>query len=264
MTGPMKRQLSLLSKLDQSLERLLRRKLPPHFTACWLQALIIVILGSFTLMSCAPRYDDNSQMVVSVADQRMLLIQNGQAVKTYPISTSKYGLGSATGSNKTPTGRMKVARKIGDGARPGTVFKSRKPTGEILRPNAPGRDPIVSRILWLTGTEPHNRNTYRRYIYIHGTPQEQALGQAASYGCIRMASRDVIDLYQRIGVGAEVLVTTSPLPKPKPQEIPTQPMPSTPPNTQLAGNHHNGPVNDERIEQNSRRTAGKPAGRSGI
>jgi lipoprotein-anchoring transpeptidase ErfK/SrfK len=86
------------------------------------------------------------------------------------------------------------------------VFKSRRPTGEILKPNAPGRDPIVSRILWLHGKEWQNRNTFRRCIYIHGTPEEWRLGTPASYGCIRMSSNDVIDLYKRIGVGAEVQV----------------------------------------------------------
>jgi lipoprotein-anchoring transpeptidase ErfK/SrfK len=84
------------------------------------------------------------------------------------------------------------------------VFKSRRPTGEVLPPNAPGRDPIVSRILWLQGTEYANRNAYRRFIYIHGTPEEWRVGSPASFGCIRMKSNDVIDLYSRVGVGAEI------------------------------------------------------------
>ena len=88
----------------------------------------------------------------------------------------------------------------------GAVFKSRRRTGEILRPNAPGRDPIVSRILWLRGKERQNRNTFARYIYIHGTPEERRIGKPVSYGCIRMKSRDVIDLYRRVGVGAEVRI----------------------------------------------------------
>jgi len=86
------------------------------------------------------------------------------------------------------------------------VFKSRRPTGEVLKPNAPGRDPIVSRILWLKGTDYHNRNTFGRCIYIHGTPEEYRLGSPASYGCIRMGMRDVCDLYRRVGEGAEVRV----------------------------------------------------------
>ncbi len=101
---------------------------------------------------------------------------------------------------------MKVAKKIGNGAPAGAVFKSRRPTGEVLRPNAPGRDPIVSRILWLTGTETNNRNAFRRYIYIHGTPEQRRLGSPASYGCIRMGCEDVVDLYNRVGTGADVHV----------------------------------------------------------
>jgi lipoprotein-anchoring transpeptidase ErfK/SrfK len=136
----------------------------------------------------------------------MMVVKDGIAVKSYPVSTSKYGLGDKPGSRRTPLGTMKIARKIGSGAPSGAVFKSRRRTGEVLRPNAPGRDPIVSRILWLQGTQYKNRNAYRRYIYIHGTPEEWRVGSPASYGCIRMKSRDVIDLYQRVGVGAEVRI----------------------------------------------------------
>jgi len=101
---------------------------------------------------------------------------------------------------------MKVAKKIGNGEPAGAVFKSRRPTGEVLAPNAPGRDPIVSRILWLTGTQSANRNAFRRYIYIHGTPEMYRLGTPASYGCIRMGTKDVVDLYNRVGTGAEIYV----------------------------------------------------------
>ncbi|MCB1131227.1 MAG: L,D-transpeptidase [Verrucomicrobiae bacterium] len=145
-------------------------------------------------------------MIVSVRDQKMLLVRDGEPVKSYRISTSKFGLGDRPGSNCTPTGRMQVARKIGDNAPLGAVFKGRRRTGEVIRPNAPGRDPVVTRILWLKGTEPRNRNSYRRAIYIHGTPEERRLGNPASYGCIRMSSRDVADLYNRVGHGADVFV----------------------------------------------------------
>ena len=91
-------------------------------------------------------------------------------------------------------------------------FKSRRPTGEIVPVNAPGRDPIVSRILWLKGKEPQNQRAFRRYIYIHGTPEERKLGHPASYGCVRMASRDIIWLYDVVGKGARVDITTSRLP----------------------------------------------------
>jgi L,D-transpeptidase catalytic domain len=150
--------------------------------------------------------DTRNKMIVSVNDQKMLLVHDGKPVKTYKISTSKFGVGDTPNSHRTPLGRLQVAKKIGCDAPAGAVFKSRRPTGEVLKPNSPGRDPIVSRILWLTGTEDRNRNTYRRTIYIHGTPEEKRLGAPASYGCIRMGSKDVIDLYDRIGHGADVFV----------------------------------------------------------
>ncbi len=160
----------------------------------------------FLFVSCASKYDRSSQMLVSVADQTLVLKKNGEYVKTYPVSTSKFGLGSKSGSKRTPLGNHEVAQKFGGGAPSGAVFKSRVRTGEILRPNAPGRDPIVSRILWLKGKDYHNRNTFSRYIYIHGTPEEYKIGRPASYGCIRMKSRDVIDLYRRVGVGARIKI----------------------------------------------------------
>lgn len=158
------------------------------------------------LSSCGARVDKRNKMIISARDQRMLLLRDGKPLKSYRVSTSKHGLGSKSGSGQTPLGKMAVARKIGGGARSGTVFKHRRPTGEVLKPNAPGRDPIVSRIIWLRGKESGNRNTFRRYIYIHGTPEERRIGSPASLGCVRMRSRDIIDLYGRIGVGAEVQV----------------------------------------------------------
>lgn len=150
--------------------------------------------------------DTRNKMIVSVSDQKMLLVRDGKPVKSYKISTSKFGVGDRPGSNCTPLGRLQVAKKIGGNAPIGTVFKSRRPTGEVIKPNAPGRDPVVTRILWLTGTESRNRNAFHRTIYIHGTPEERRLGLPASYGCIRMGSRDVADLYNRIGHGADVFV----------------------------------------------------------
>ena len=101
---------------------------------------------------------------------------------------------------------MEVAKKIGGNAPVGAVFKGRRRTGEVIRPNAPGRDPIVTRILWLRGVEQHNRNTMDRCIYIHGTPEERNIGRPVSYGCIRMKSKHVIDLFRRVGVGADVQI----------------------------------------------------------
>jgi lipoprotein-anchoring transpeptidase ErfK/SrfK len=150
--------------------------------------------------------DKRNKMIVSVNDQRMLLVRDGKPVKTYKVSTSKFGLGDQPGSNRTPIGHMRIAKKIGCKAPQGSVFKSRHRTGEILKPNAPGRDPIVTRILWLKGMEGRNKNAFRRTIYIHGTPEERRLGYPASFGCIRMSSKDIADLYDRIGYGADVFV----------------------------------------------------------
>jgi lipoprotein-anchoring transpeptidase ErfK/SrfK len=171
-----------------------------------------IVLGVLAFSSCGSAgRDHRNKMLISVRDQRLLLVRDGEPVKSYPVSTSKFGVGSESGSNRTPLGRLEVARKIGEGQPRGMVFKNRRPTGEILKPNSPGRDPIVSRILWLNGREGQNRNTYRRLIYIHGTPEEWRLGRPASYGCIRMSSKDVVDLYGRVGPGAEVQILRGPL-----------------------------------------------------
>ncbi|MEZ7956855.1 MAG: L,D-transpeptidase [Rubritalea sp.] len=173
-----------------------------------LKAASVAFISGLLFTSCGgtPVIDRSNKMIVSVKDQTMLLTKDGETVASYRISTSKFGLGNTRNSKKTPLGRMEIARKIGGGSKSGTVFKSRKKTGEILKPNTPGRDPIVSRIIWLKGNEYRNRFTYSRYIYIHGTPEEYTIGTPASYGCIRMKSRDIIDLYSRVGLGAEVKI----------------------------------------------------------
>ncbi|MBV9999702.1 MAG: L,D-transpeptidase [Verrucomicrobia bacterium] len=170
--------------------------------------------------SCVTK-DRQHRVVVSVADQAMDVYYRQHQVARYQISTSKFCLGDAPGSCGTPLGRLEIAKKIGAGAPLGTVFKDRKPTGEILKPDTPGRDPIVSRILWLKGLEPGNRNAYGRCIYIHGTPEERNIGRPASYGCIRMRSRDVAHLFRTVGVGAEVDVMPGPLPDPNLRRTPT-------------------------------------------
>ena len=169
------------------------------------------LLTSLGLSSCGSESfsfggDTRNKMIVSVRDQKMLLIHDGAPIKSYKISTSKFGVGDLPGSNCTPLGRLQVAKKIGDNAPIGSVFKTRRRTGEVILPNAPGRDPVVTRIMWLAGTESRNQNTFRRTIYIHGTPEECRLGSPASYGCIRMGSRDIADLYNRIDTGADVIV----------------------------------------------------------
>ena len=160
--------------------------------------------------SCATK-DTRHRIVVSVPDQRLVVLDEGQPKVTYPISTSKFAIGDAPGSRGTPLGELEIAKKIGDSAPSGAVFKSRRLTGEILPPDAPGRDPIVTRILWLKGLEPRNANAYGRYIYIHGTPEERNIGVPASYGCVRMRSRDVIELYNIVGWGARVSIVNAPL-----------------------------------------------------
>ena len=171
----------------------LRLKIVP-WVVCWL------------LCSCAPQ-DRDHHIIVSVADQAMNVYFRDQLIARYAVSTSQFGVGDNPGTCATPLGRLAVAKKIGDGAPLGTVFKDRKPTGEILTPNAPGRDPIVTRILWLKGLEPQNQNAFGRYIYIHGTPVENQIGKPASYGCIRMRSQDIIQLFATVGVGAAVEIT---------------------------------------------------------
>jgi len=163
------------------------------------------------LVSSCVAPDTRHRIVVSIPEQRLALLDNGALLATYPVSTSKFTIGDAPGSRGTPLGELEIAKKIGDGATSGTVFKDRRPTGEVLAPDAPGRDPIVSRILWLRGRETQNANAYGRYIYIHGTAEERNIGKRASYGCIRMRSRDVIQLYEIVGPRARVTILDAPL-----------------------------------------------------
>lgn len=166
----------------------------------------LAIVAAVLLLVLAGCADTRHRLIVSVPDQKLLVLTDGKPTAVYPVSTSKFGTGDREGSYATPLGHLCVRRKIGDGAPLGTVFKSRKPTGEVLVPNAPGRDPIVTRILWLDGLEPHNRNAFSRCIYIHGTPQEEMIGTPASYGCIRMRSSDVAKLFDLVGNGAHVVI----------------------------------------------------------
>jgi hypothetical protein len=162
------------------------------------------------LASCvAP--DRQHQVIISAREERLALLEQGKLVATYPVSTSKFCLSDRPGSYGTPLGRLEVAQKIGEGAPLGTVFRDRRRTGEIVAINSPGRDPIVTRIIWLRGLERQNANAFRRCIYIHGTPEERNIGRPASYGCIRMRSRDIVNLYNFVGRGAEVTITDAPL-----------------------------------------------------
>jgi lipoprotein-anchoring transpeptidase ErfK/SrfK len=162
------------------------------------------------LASCAAP-DTQHKIVVSTRDQKLVLLDRGTLMATYPVSTSKFGLGDRPGSKSTPLGQMQIAEKIGDNAPPGAVFKDRRRTGEVVLANSPGRDPIVTRILWLRGLEARNANAFARDIYIHGTPEEWRIGSPASYGCIRMRSSDIIQLYNIVGIGAAVTIVNAPL-----------------------------------------------------
>ncbi|HEY4813099.1 MAG TPA: L,D-transpeptidase [Chthoniobacterales bacterium] len=158
-----------------------------------------------------PASTPSVQLVVSVADQKLAVVVNGKIYKDYRISTSRYGEGDNWGSWRTPTGVLQIAGKIGSSAPAGAVFSRRQVTGEVLPANAPGRDPIVSRIIWLRGLEGANRNAYKRCIYIHGTPQEEFLGRKASFGCIRMRSTDVIEVFGWVNIGTPVAILEEPL-----------------------------------------------------
>ncbi len=170
-----------------------------------LSALAALVLA----VSCATP-DTRHRVVISVPEQRMALLDQGVVMATYPISTSKFGLGDFPGSNCTPLGELEIAEKVGGSAPSGAVFKDRRRTGEIVAPDSPGRDPIVTRILWLRGLEAQNARAHGRTIYIHGTPEERTIGTPSSYGCVRMRSSDVIHLYDIVGRGARVsIVDTS-------------------------------------------------------
>lgn len=144
---------------------------------------------------------------ISVASQRLDLVSGDELLASYPVSTSRFGLGSEEGSFKTPLGRFRVTEKIGDEMPIGTIFRGRMP----LTPDDPlpeTEDSIMTRILWLDGLEENNANTHERFIYIHGTRHEGDIGRPASHGCVRMRNVDVAALFSRIDVGTEVRIET--------------------------------------------------------
>src|SRR4051812_39570733 len=174
--------------------------------------LILSVISAASAFAVAP-LDTSNQVIISVRDQKLVLLRDGTKVATYPISTSMFGLGDAWGRMTTPLGYLAVEKKIGDNVPVGAVFHKRRLTGEILQPNTPGRDPITTRIIWLRGLEAQNAHAFQRCIYIHGTPEENKIGRPASYGCIRMKSKDVAELYDQLPVGAVVQIIPDRLPK---------------------------------------------------
>lgn len=183
-----------------------RLRIPMLRSLTGLSALFV-----FATQLCGELVQPN--VIVSVRDQKLMLLENGAQIVTYPVSTSKFGLGDSWGAMTTPTGLLQVAQKIGDHAPVGAVFHNRRFTGEILRPNAPGRDPVITRIIWLRGLQAENARAFNRCIYIHGTPQEKTIGRPASYGCVRMKSSDVADLYAQLPIGSVVQITADRLPR---------------------------------------------------
>lgn len=174
-------------------------------------------------MTTLQRTDNNAamQIHVSIAAQRLQLREGGRVLMEVTIATAKLGCGEIRGSEQTPRGRHYVRAMIGGAAAPDTVFVGRRPTGEIytpaLRQQYPQRDWILTRILWLCGREPgRNRlgevDTMRRYIYIHGCPDEDVLGRPGSHGCIKMRNQDIIALFARVKPGIAVDIHEGGLP----------------------------------------------------
>src|SRR6266550_8879356 len=142
---------------------------------------------------------------VSVRDQRLILTRDGEELRSYPISTSRFGIGTEEGSLKTPLGRFRIVEKIGDGAAPGTIFKARVALGPD-DPLPDTEDFVTSRILWLDGVDEHNANTRDRFIYIHGTKHEDKIGIPDSHGCVRMRNGDVAELFKLVDEGTHVII----------------------------------------------------------
>ena len=153
------------------------------------------------------------EVLISVAQQQLVVLRDGGVIGKYPISTSKFGLGDSFGSYKTPLGHLRVCDKVGDDFASGTVIKHRTATGEVLPVNAAGRDPIVTRIIWLEGLDEQNRNAKARGIYIHGTTEEKRIGAPVSWGCIRMRSNEVIEVFNELPRGTLVNIIAEKLPK---------------------------------------------------
>ena len=153
------------------------------------------------------------KIVIDVASQILDFYNQGVIVRRYPVSSAKNGTGQEFGSFRTPLGKHIIRAKIGEGQPANTVFVRRRPTGEIYTPDLgasfPGRDWILTRILWLSGCEPgFNRlgkvDTMRRYIYIHGSPDSVEMGKPGSIGCIRMRNSDLLELFDLVAAGTEV------------------------------------------------------------
>ena len=142
---------------------------------------------------------------ISIKDQVLTFSRERGETRAFPISSSRFGIGAEEGSNKTPLGSFRIAQKIGHGAQPGTIFKSRLPLGPD-DPLPETDDFVTTRILWLDGLDEHNANTQDRFIYIHGTRHEDRIGAPDSHGCIRMRNADVIELFDLVDETTQVVI----------------------------------------------------------
>ena len=142
---------------------------------------------------------------ISIGDQQLTLTRDGEAIRSYPISSSRFGIGTEEGSMKTPLGNFRIAEKIGDAAAPGTIFKARVALGPD-DPLPDTEDFVTTRILWLDGLEEENANTRDRFIYIHGTKHEDKIGIPDSHGCIRMRNADVIEVFDLVDETTQVVI----------------------------------------------------------
>ena len=162
-----------------------------------------------------------AEIVVSIPDQTLAVLDGDRVRARYRVSTSKFGNGDNVGSYRTPLGTLFVSGKFGDRLPVGTVIKNRAPTDEVIAVDAPNRDAIISRVIWLRGMERQNSAAHDRCIYIHGTPEERHIGKPFSFGCIRMRSRDVVALYDSVHIGMHVTISEKPIDELLPREKPT-------------------------------------------
>src|ERR1700720_3002252 len=160
----------------------------------FLIALALVVVRQLTASTAA-------EIIVSIPDQTLALLDGERIVTRYRVSTSKFGKGDKVGSYRTPLGTLFVSGKFGDHLPVGMVIKNRAPNGEVVTIDAPSLDAIISRVIWLRRMERQNSAAHDRCIYIHGTPEERHIGKPVSFGCVRMRSRDVIALYDRVHIG---------------------------------------------------------------
>lgn len=146
------------------------------------------------------------RLEVSIDDQRVDVFSNDALLRSFPASTAIKGVGFTPDSFRTPTGNFRIAAKIGEGLPQNTLFRAREPVGSWQPGEAVADDPVLCRIMTLEGMDPENQNTLERHIYIHGTAREDLLGTPASHGCIRLANRDMLELFNLVPEGAGVII----------------------------------------------------------